>query len=190
MGKKKQSSSSGAGKLRKAEVDVDPLSVRFTHSRIRPVFTGCGRRLEDTIQDLVDEKLTPDQLPMITIIENNGFLFSLNNRRLYVLKHLRRLGLIDTVRCFKKVALERERLKYTVENCVLEARIMLEHNTQENGNRVSIDLHEKSDDVTYTLDNPMEYESLEMECNVYCSMETENRCTNLFSHLDVSSDSD
>lgn len=124
----------------KATIFVDPNDVMFTHSRIRPFFTGCGNRIEDTLQDIIDGRLAVQDLPLITIIENDGYYFSLNNRRLYVLKKLRSLGLLENnrVEVNIKPALEREKRKYTPENCSSVARIMNEHNT-ENTKATAID---------------------------------------------------
>jgi len=74
-----------------------------------------------------------DKLPQITILYNTisdgeVYYFSLNNRRLWVLKELHARGyfggkLLD-VRL--KEALPRERERYTIERCSLTARIMKE----------------------------------------------------------------
>lgn len=65
---------------------------RFTHARIRPFFSGCGRLIMNTLDDIVSKRIPLENLPMITVISNNGFYFSLNNRRLFVLKTLRDQG--------------------------------------------------------------------------------------------------
>lgn len=67
-------------------------------------------------------------LPKITVILNEGTYFSLNNRRLFVLKELRSRGLLDgdTIGARVKVALEREKERYTVDRCSLVAKIMRE----------------------------------------------------------------
>lgn len=48
------------------EERIDPGRIRFAYSRIKPVFSGCGRRLDDTIGDIRHGKLAPDGLPRIT----------------------------------------------------------------------------------------------------------------------------
>lgn len=69
------------------------LFVRFTHARIRPFFSGCGRLIMDTLDDIVSKRIPLENLPLITVIPNKGFYFSLNNRRLFVLKALRDQGM-------------------------------------------------------------------------------------------------
>jgi len=156
------------------EVREVPLDrIRFAYSRVRPVFSGCGRRLEDTIAALVEGTLTPDALPAITCIagghapaSNDGhdsasdddggegghrrgrggkkraggkaskhqrasrstadpqiWYFSLNNRRLYCLKAWADAGGAQTVTVRVRAAKEHEKERYTIDRCVLRARI-------------------------------------------------------------------
>lgn len=116
-------------------VDIDPSVIRFTHARIRPFFTGNNFRIEVTINDIVEGRTNVGDLPMITVIENEGHFFSLNNRRLYVLKYLHSIGHLEatnnTIKVFTKKALPREKQRYTVSNCALQATIMKEHTTGE-----------------------------------------------------------
>jgi len=107
-------------------VELDPQCIYFTHSRIRPYFTGCGVRVLETLSRVEEGRMCISELPLITVLENNGFYFSLNNRRLFVLKALREKGIIDTVRVRMKPALQRERERYTKCRCSLKATIMKE----------------------------------------------------------------
>jgi len=108
---------------------VDPLEVYFTHARVRPFFSGCGRRLEDTLAELLAGRMRVEELPVITILYGAGggtMYFSLNNRRLWVLKELRKAGALEnnTVRVRTKEALPREKERYTPTKCSLTATIM------------------------------------------------------------------
>lgn len=118
---------------KKGTVELDPSIIRFTHARIRPFFTGCGKRIEETIQELNDGIITIKDLPLITVIENDGEFFSLNNRRLYVIKLMHSLGKLgsSTIEVYTKPALEREKKRYTAQRCALHAKIMPEHEVQE-----------------------------------------------------------
>ena len=98
-------------------MDVDVDYVYFTHSRIRPFFSGCGRRLKDTLASIEEGATALETLPQITILatptsSKDGLYFSLNNRRLWVLKQLKAKGVIETVRVRVKDALPRELEKY------------------------------------------------------------------------------
>jgi len=112
-------------------ISIDCKDVRFTHSKIRPIFTGCGKRIEETLTEIREGVTMVSDLPLITVIEGaDGLLFSLNNRRLYVLKQLRQEGLLvdNQVQVRIKPALARELQRYTKERCSLSASIMKEHN--------------------------------------------------------------
>ena len=109
------------------------MLTRFTHSRIRPFFSGGGYRIEDTLNQLINGQLSVEELPFITVIENNGNFYSLNNRRLYVLKNLRERGLLENnqVQVRIKQALEREKDKYLPSKCSLSASIMSERGARD-----------------------------------------------------------
>lgn len=131
MSKSNKKSSSGKAK---GTVELDPSVIRFTHARIRPFFTGCGKKIEETIKEIVEGVTSITDLPLITVIENDGSYFSLNNRRLYTIKHIQSLGLLkdNMISVYLKPALEREKKRYTPERCALQAKIMPE---REKGDR-------------------------------------------------------
>ncbi|CAM9279908.1 unnamed protein product [Discosporangium mesarthrocarpum] len=126
-------SSSGAG-AGFAIWEVDPRRIRFAHSKIKPVFSGCGRTIEKTLEEIRTGKTSPSDLPLITVIHDPAdtssgepWFFSLNNRRLYVLKVCQEEGLLGPlglvpVRVRGMKAHERER--YTVEKCSLTAKFI------------------------------------------------------------------
>jgi len=150
----KKSSGSSSGKAKKSTIDIDPSIIRFTHARIRPYFTGCGKKIEDTIQEIVDGITTVEDLPLITVIENDGEYFSLNNRRLYTIKHFQGLGLLKkpTIQAFIKPALDREKTRYTAARCALQARIMLE---REQGGESDEEAGEHEDEGAKAQDTPV-----------------------------------
>ncbi|CAM9297661.1 unnamed protein product, partial [Chrysoparadoxa australica] len=98
----------GKGKAREGGfffLELDPRRIRFAHSRIRPVFSGCGRRLEDTLEEIRSGLTAISDLPVITVIvgpkdeiTGEAWYFSTNNRRLWVMKRCREEGLLDAVR--------------------------------------------------------------------------------------------
>lgn len=118
-------SSSGGGNSRNV-ITINPDIVYFTHSRVRPQFTGCNKVISDTIQEIVDGHTKISDIPLITVIENDGNYFSLNNRRLFMFKELSKLGLIPAggIQCFIKPALEREKARYIPSRCSLRAKLM------------------------------------------------------------------
>jgi hypothetical protein len=111
------------------EAHVSPAQVRFAHARIKPVFSGCGRRLEDTLADLRAGTTRVEDLPPITVLTHpgdgeEGWLFSLNNRRLWVFKQLHAEGHLETVRVRMRPVKPHEAERYTVERCALHARLV------------------------------------------------------------------
>lgn len=140
MGKAKKAGASSSSASKDDMIDIDPECIRFTHARIRPFFTGCGYRIEETLADIIGGKMSVNDLPKITVILNEGTYFSLNNRRLYVLKELRSKGLLkgNTIGARVKVALEREKERYKIDRCSLVAKIMKE-NAAENKDQADDD---------------------------------------------------
>ena len=161
-------------------MDIDPNVIRFAHSRIRPVFTGCCRRIEDTLQDILTGKLRATDIPIISVLNitpvSSGLkdkmevkpeFVSLNNRRLYLFKKLREMdpegncflpGNTITVRV--KPALEREKEKYTVDRCSLQAKLMKDIS--------SLNVHEKiavDGDSSRTLDEMYDEDDVDDGCN-------------------------
>jgi hypothetical protein len=120
---------------------VDPARIRFQHARIRPYFSGCGRSLVETLDEIRHGKLSPSELPPIQVLvgppndndddEGGPWYFSLNNRRLWVLKRCREEGLLVPhnnqifVRV-RKPKSQQEAARYSLEHCALEAKIMPE----------------------------------------------------------------
>ncbi|KAL3807438.1 hypothetical protein ACHAXA_003967 [Cyclostephanos tholiformis] len=121
-------------------IHVSPSRIRFQHSRIRPYFSGCGRGVMETLEEIRRGGLEPRDLPPIQVLigpdENDGlgpWYFSLNNRRLWVLKQCHREGLLDNARYNGTIAVrvrsprsEAEAQRYTVDNCALEAKFTRE----------------------------------------------------------------
>ncbi|KAL3773955.1 hypothetical protein ACHAW5_010852 [Stephanodiscus triporus] len=119
---------------------VSPSRIRFQHSRIRPYFSGCGRSVMETLEEIRRGELEPRNLPPIQVLigpdEHDGlgpWYFSLNNRRLWVLKQCHKEGLLDNVRYNNSIAVRvrapksgAEAQRYTVENCALDAKFTRE----------------------------------------------------------------
>lgn len=47
---------------------IDPINIRFTHSRIRPRFSGCNKTIEETKDEIRKGVITPADLPHITVM--------------------------------------------------------------------------------------------------------------------------
>ena len=63
-------------------MSVDPSRVRFQDSKIRPVFSGCGRSVFDTLEPIRNGDIQPEDIPPIQVIPGpDGWYFALNNCR-------------------------------------------------------------------------------------------------------------
>jgi hypothetical protein len=49
---------------------VDPMYIRFQHSKIRPVFSSCGRTLLETLNSIRNNEMKPTDLPPIQVHNN------------------------------------------------------------------------------------------------------------------------
>jgi len=105
-------------------VDID--SIRFTHARVYARFSGCATLVEDTLAQMIDGRLSIEKLPMITVLQSDTdpqVYYSLNNRRLWVLKQLRNMDRFTHVAVRVRKMQPHENKKYTTERCMLEARL-------------------------------------------------------------------
>lgn len=135
MAKKKKNQSAKKNNADSDFIYVDPARVRFQHSRIRPVFSGCGRSVTATLESIRQREISPEDLPPIQVLvgptgdDGQTWYFSLNNRRLWVLKRCREEGLLENNQIRVRVRTPKssgEESRYTIENCALEAKLMRE----------------------------------------------------------------
>eukprot|EP00039_Didymoeca_costata_P018396 m.333291 g.333291 ORF g.333291 m.333291 type:complete len:150 (+) comp17110_c0_seq1:127-576(+) len=110
-------------------IEVDPALVRFTHSKIRAVFS-CGRQIEQTMEQIRSGALQCDDLPTISVmmLEDGESFCSLNNRRLYVFKWAKENGFLESgvikARYKREEKATRHTAKYSTERCSLTAKLM------------------------------------------------------------------
>ncbi len=86
------------------------MDIRFTQSTASPNFSKGGT-VNDTIQGLRTGKVTPQDIPTIRVVEHNGKLYTLDNRRLVAFQNagvkeipIRRVSLRDLSARFAEVA--------------------------------------------------------------------------------------
>ena len=105
--------------------EVNIKDIYFTHSKIYGRFSGCGKLVKDTLQDILDNKLNVNDLPMITVIVNDGIYYSLNNRRLWIFKQLYDLNRIETIIVrIKNSISNKHKKRYTIDRCSKQAKIL------------------------------------------------------------------
>jgi len=134
--KNKTDSAVGGKKADERLMLIDPDRVRFQHSRIRPYFSGCGRGVRETLEQIRNKEISPDDLPHIQVLmgpdEMDGkgpWYFGLNNRRLWVLKKCKEEGLLNDTEGLIKARIRsmkshNEHERYTLENCALQAKFI------------------------------------------------------------------
>ncbi|GMI55689.1 hypothetical protein ScalyP_jg5008 [Parmales sp. scaly parma] len=164
-------------------LQVDPLNVRFQHSRIRPNFSGCGRSVQHTLDILREGTGSLDDVPVIEIIdprdlpdevnfEEDGspVFYGLNNRRLWVMKRLREEGLVETIGVRTRVCKsDKERATYTISSRSKKATFVREKafKVVEKGKKSKIEVVEEEevidveivDDINFDNDNESECSS-------------------------------
>jgi hypothetical protein len=79
-------------------MEIDPDVIYHTHTKIRNRFSGCGKLVEETLKEIISGKTKIEDLPMITVEYDGKKYYSLNNRRLYVIKQCKKKGLIKNIK--------------------------------------------------------------------------------------------
>lgn len=103
-------------------MELDPTIIRFTHSRIRKQFSGCSKMLLETLEELKTKKIMPSDIPKISVLFDGENYYSLNNRRLWIFKECKKLGILDKINVNIKYTNDD---RYTPDRCVLDAKIKL-----------------------------------------------------------------
>jgi hypothetical protein len=73
---------------------LDPNIIYFTHSKIRERFSGCGKTIEETFNELKSKKIKIEEIPKIKVLFDGEKYYSENNRRLYLFKKCKENGLL------------------------------------------------------------------------------------------------
>ena len=103
---------------------IDPEIIYFTHSKIRSVFSGCNKTINETIEEIRSNKIQPSSLPYITVYYDGNNYYSQNNRRLWVFKYCKQYGLLkDNVIPVRVRKMGKN--KYSTLTCSLNAKICL-----------------------------------------------------------------
>jgi len=122
---------------------VDPNQIRFTHSKIKSIFSD-GRTVESTLEDILSGKITVEDLPRIVVHkQDDKTYYSMNNRRLWVFKECKKRNYLQTVpvRIRPMPTNKRQKDKFSTERCVLEAKFM-----GRNGKKGAKDEEEEGED--------------------------------------------
>ena len=88
-----------------------------------------GKRIVDTIEEIESGKISVHDIPQVSVIlDDHGNVYCLNNRRLYVFKYIRNLGLLENNKITARIkkGIPRELAKYTPEKCSKKGTIIRE----------------------------------------------------------------
>ena len=61
---------------------IDPKRIRFSQDSVRETFKESGS-VEDLVAGLRNGSIDPSSIPAVRIVERNGQIFTLDNRRLH-----------------------------------------------------------------------------------------------------------
>lgn len=82
-------------------ISIDPNIIYFTHSKIKKCFS-TGKLIDETYHEIKTGKTKISDIPLITIYCIDGKYYSLNNRRLYLFKMLKKDGTIEKIVAIQK----------------------------------------------------------------------------------------
>jgi len=101
---------------------LHPSEIHFTHDSIKSVFL-CGRRVKDTLNQLLNRQIAIEDIPRMTVACKGGKYWTFTgNRRLYVFRELAANSNIQTLR----VTFTCERIskrKFTTKNGGISVRM-------------------------------------------------------------------
>ena len=98
---------------------IDPFSVGFSQDSISNEFKDGGT-IDDLAENLRTGQVNPQDIPSIRVVEQNGQLFTLDNRRL---EAFRRAGVSIPYRMASPQEAAAERWKFTTRNGGTSIRI-------------------------------------------------------------------
>jgi hypothetical protein len=62
---------------------INPRDVRFSQDSIKATLSDSGGRIDDLARGLRDGTVRPENVPPIRLVDRDGLLFTLDNRRLW-----------------------------------------------------------------------------------------------------------
>lgn len=99
---------------------VDPKLVRFSQSSISSRFGRGGGTIEELVNGLRSGRIRPEDVPPLRLVERDGELFTLDNRRL---EAFRRAGIEAPFRIATPEEIVAESWKFTTRNGGLSVRV-------------------------------------------------------------------
>ncbi len=103
---------------------MNPLNIYFTHSKISPKFTGCSKTILESYNEIKENPMVLENIPIIKVYFDGKKYYSENNRRLYLFKLLANDGIIDNVPVRIEVLKGKKLEKYLKNTYSLNAKIV------------------------------------------------------------------
>lgn len=75
-----------------------PSEIRFSQDSIAAHWKDNSSRIGVTLDQLLKDEITPDNIPTIIVSYKNGFLYTSDNRRLWVFKKLQDFGKCESIK--------------------------------------------------------------------------------------------
>ena len=102
-------------------LELKPSDILYSQDSISNQF-HCGiRYIGDTLDQLLIDSSYVQRIPNIQVVERNGTLFSMDNRRLWVFKKAEELGRLETIDVKQTSSFNRN--KFTTKNGGASIRI-------------------------------------------------------------------
>lgn len=75
-----------------------PSEIRFSQDSIAYHWKCSSIRIGVTLDQLLENEITPDNIPTITVSDRHGLLYTSDNRRLWVFKKLEEFGKCESIK--------------------------------------------------------------------------------------------
>lgn len=75
-----------------------PSEIRFSQDTIAYHWKGSSIRIGVTLDQLLENEITPEKIPMITVSIRHGLLYTSDNKRLWVFKKLEEFGKCESIK--------------------------------------------------------------------------------------------
>lgn len=94
---------------------MDPSEIRYSQDSI---YCNSGpQRIGVTLDDLCEGKMSVSDLPRITVCKKDGKWYTADNRRLWMFKHMERLGKLNYIEvCVGSFSIDIGSSKFTTSN--------------------------------------------------------------------------
>ena len=105
-------------------MNLNPLIIYFSHSKINSTFTGCSKTILESYQELLIDISKLKNIPIIKVYYDGEKYYSENNRRLYLFKLLANNGILKEIPVRIEILKGKKLEKYHKNTYSLTAKIV------------------------------------------------------------------